>query len=54
VPEQAAEAVFEARIPLIPVMSAGNDVEFVGKMPFFQEMSEGAVGGEQAFCVAAG
>ena len=52
--QQALEAVVELRIPLIPVVAAAHDVKFVGKMPFLQEISEAAVGGEQSFCIAAG
>jgi hypothetical protein len=52
--EEAVEAVVEARIPLIPVVAAVDHVKFMRKMPFFQQMSEAAVGGEQPFRVTAG
>ena len=52
--EQAVEAVIKLRIPLIPVVAAAHNVKFVGKMAFFQQVSEATVGGQQPFRVAAG
>src|SRR5207302_2679715 len=52
--EQAGEHAVEPRIPLLPFVSARNDVKFVREVPLPENLGEIAIGRKQPFLVAAG
>jgi hypothetical protein len=46
------EAVLQARIPLIPVVPSGDNVEFLAEMALVEQMSEAAIRWQQTLAVA--
>ena len=51
--EKAAEHAVEPRIPLVPFVSARNDVKFVREVPLLENLGETAIRRKQPFVVAA-